>query len=358
MMAIRSYWICGRCVITRVDVAAAHALVVRILMAVGAPAEFAGQQADVLIDGELRGHPSHGLLRLRNIVSRIEAGLLDPGSGGEPVWLRPSFLRVDGGNGLGPVVANRALALASERARETGVTVVALHRTSHLGMLASYVDRLAVGGQCAIATCTTEALVHPWGGRKAMLGTNPLAIGVPAHPRPLVLDMSTGLVSMGKVFDHARRGEPIPLGWALDELGEPTTDAVAATPPKGALAPFGGAKGYALGLALGVLVSALTRTALGPDVTGTLDAEFPTTKGDLFVVIDSPLGIDADTVDGYLRAVRESPPADPDRPVTIPGDSAGDRRDRALRDGLDLSQRTRDELSGLAGRLLGDPEWR
>jgi L-2-hydroxycarboxylate dehydrogenase (NAD+) len=337
----------------------ARALAISVLECAGVPHGFAEQQADVLIYGELGGHPSHGLLRLPTLVTRIHAGLIDPAATGRHRWPKSASLVVDGCNGLGPVVANRALDAASDCAKQTGIAVAALRRTSHLGMLAPYVERVAQRGQCVIATCTSEALVHPWAGRTAMIGTNPLAIGVPATPRPLVIDMSTGVVSAGKIVDHARREAPIPEGWALDADGEPTTDAAAAR--TGSIAPFGGPKGYALGLALEVLVASVTGTALGTAVRGTLDVNNPSTKGDLFLVIDSPpvsgegepaVPAIVDLVSDYLQAVRESPAQNPGQPVLVPGDRSMIRREQAARDGFDIAERTLDELHKLSNRPL------
>jgi LDH2 family malate/lactate/ureidoglycolate dehydrogenase len=168
-----------------------------------------------------------------------------------------------------------------------------------------------------------------------MIGTNPIAIGVPANPEPLVLDMATSLISMGKIHDHANRGAAIPEGWALDANGNPTTDAVAAK--DGAIAPFGGPKGYALGLAFEVLVASLAESAIGPNVRGTLDSKHPSNKGDLFIVIAPPHAEAARAlVTDYLDAVRSSPPADPKKPVLIPGDRAHAARDKSRAEGVML----------------------
>ena len=137
----------------------------------------------------------------------------------------------------------------------------------------------------------------------------------------MVLDMATGLVSMGKIHDHANRGAPIPLGWALDENGDPTTDAAAAK--KGAIAPFGGPKGYALGMAFEVLVASLAASAIGTDVKGTLDSVNVCNKGDIFIVIAPPHAEAARAlVSGYLDDIRAAAPADPEHPVLAPGDRA------------------------------------
>lgn len=154
-----------------------------------------------------------------------------------------------------------------------------------------------------------------------------------AAPESFVVDLATRIVSMGKIHDHANRGAPIPPGWALDAEGEPTTDDAAAT--RRALSPFGGAKGYALGLAFEVLVASLTGSALGRDVRGTLDSDHPATKGDVFIVLN-PAAADAALVGGVLDLVRASPPQDPARPVRIPGARAA-RRERESGNGdIDL----------------------
>jgi LDH2 family malate/lactate/ureidoglycolate dehydrogenase len=192
-----------------------------------------------------------------------------------------------------------------------------------------------------------------------MLGTNPLVIGVPADPHPLVLDMSTGLVSMGKVKDHAQRGVPLEPGWALDGDGLPTVDPVAAL--NGSIAPFGGPKGFGLGLALEVLVATLTATALGTDVRGTLDAEHSATKGDVFLVVDSRHSGQVPAVTAYLDDVRRSRAADPREPVRIPGDRARRHRERSARDGIQLPSdlwtrllALRDEVRSTHTRAEGD----
>ncbi len=319
---------------------------IRALTFVGVPEGHAQAQVDLLLDAELCDRPSHGLLRLPRIVARIRNGVADPVTVGVSEWRSSSFLQVDGQAGLGPVVAGAALDAACKRARQTGIAVVAIANNNHLGMLSWYVERVALGGQAAIALSTSEALVHPWGGRKAMLGTNPIAIGVPADPHPLVLDMATSIVSMGKIHDHAHRGEPIPAGWALDEAGESTTDAVAAK--AGAIAPFGGAKGYALGLALEVLVTCLTGAALGTEVAGTLDAEHPCNKGDVFIVID-PISSALAGISAYLDAIRACPPGVAGRPVMVPGDGSRARRAERMATGIPVAEEVWKQIRVLAG---------
>jgi LDH2 family malate/lactate/ureidoglycolate dehydrogenase len=318
-----------------------------ILLDNGVPEDHARTQAGLFIEAEMRAIPSHGLLRLRRVIERIHAGLTVPGVTGRQDWTARAFLSVDGERGLGPVVAMSALDAIMRRAREDGIAIAAIRNTNHLGALAYYAEHVAGQGLTCIALTISEALVHPWGGRKAMIGTNPIAIGVPAEPTPMVLDMATGLVSMGKIHDHANRGAPIPLGWALDENGDPTTDAAAAK--KGAIAPFGGPKGYALGIAFEVLVASLANSAIGTDVKGTLDSVNVSNKGDVFIVIAPPHADAACAlVTDYLGSVRAAAPADPEHPVLAPGDRAHAVRAQSLAKGVYLDDGLWKDLQALA----------
>jgi L-2-hydroxycarboxylate dehydrogenase (NAD+) len=324
-----------------------RALAEGILCANGVPPAHAKIQAGLFVEAERRAVPSHGLLRLRRVIERIKAGLSVPGACGTQEWTARSFLSVDGNRGLGPVVAMAALEAIMPRAREDGIAIAVIRNANHLGALAYYAEHVARQGLTCISLTISEALVHPWGGRKALIGTNPIAIGVPADPTPLVMDMATGLVSMGKIHDYANRHEPIPPNWALDEHGDPTTDAAAAK--KGAIAPFGGAKGYALGLAFEVLVASLAASAIGTAVKGTLDSVNVSNKGDVFIVIAPPHAQSARLlVTEYLEAIRGTTPADPAHPVLVPGDRAHAACQQALQTGIYLDDGLWEDLQTLA----------
>ncbi|MGG7539752.1 Ldh family oxidoreductase [Rhizobium sp. Nf11,1] len=309
----------------------------------GVPEEHASEQLDLLLEADLRGVPSHGLLRLSRIIRRIENGVTDPHARGEHRWRKEAFLAVDGQRGLGPVVANRAITSLIERAKVTGIAVAAIRNSNHIGMLGWYAERVAEHGLSIIALSTSEALVHPWGGRKAMIGTNPIAIGVPTGGAPFMMDTATSVVSMGEIHDHANRRQPIPPHWALDENGNPTTDAAAAK--KGAIAPFGQAKGYALGLGFQLLVTSLAGAAIGRDVTGTLDDTTVCNKGDLFIVIDGPQR----DLQAYLEALRALEPADGFPAVVIPGERGRACRDQRLKEGVPLAEEVWQQIQVLAG---------
>jgi LDH2 family malate/lactate/ureidoglycolate dehydrogenase len=327
-------------------------LILDVLLALGADPEKAVVQADWLLEGDLRGHPSHGLHRLSVIATRIQGGLTDPCAEPLLAWSGQSALMVDGLRGLGPYVGVRTVEALIERSRSTGVAVGAVHNANHLGLLAPYVERCAEQGLIGIALTTSEALVHPWGGRIAQIGTNPIAVAVPAEPEPFVFDMATGLVSMGKILDHGHRGAPLEPGWALDADGEPTLDPHAAA--KGAIAPFGGAKGYGLGLAIELLVAAVTGSALGREIKGTLDTTSVCTKGDLFICLAPEVFGSRDSlgaVSGYLDALRASPPQAGFEAVRVPGDRARYERARRLTEGVPVADPVWASLSALREQL-------
>ncbi len=326
-----------------IDAGQERALILDVLHGLGAGEAEAADQADLLVEGDLRGRSSHGVQRLPVIAERIRRGLIVPRSDPVEDWSGEAMLSIDGANGFGPHVALRAAAAVSERARRTGVAAAAIRRASHLGILAVYVERIAAAGQIGVAFTTSEALVHPWGGRTALVGTNPIAVAMPAGAEPFVLDMATGAISRGEVIARGHRGQPLPPGAAVDADGRPTTDPEAAA----AISPFGGAKGFALGLAIELIVAALTATELGDAVRGTLDVTDPVTKGDLLLAFEPQDGVSA-RLAAYLHALRASPPAADSAGVTIPGERSRAERRRRLAEGIPLPAALWAELEGFA----------
>lgn len=304
------------------------------LVAHGARVSDARTQATVLIESDLRDRASHGVRRLPVLIERMKKGLIvsrDP----ELTWRTTAVLEVDGKRTFGPVAAYAAVDAIVERAAQTGIALATVHDAGHVGMLAPYLERITAADCVALASTTSEALVHPWGGVHAMIGTNPIGVAVPTMDEPLVLDMSTATVSMGKIIDYAHRGEEIPLGWALDADGVPTTRATDAI--DGAITPFGGPKGYALGLALEAFVAVVTKSALGREVRGTLDAEHPVNKGDVFIAISAgALGITHDgRLERYLADIRNSGAG---VPVGVPGDRSRATRKQRLGSGMEVDE--------------------
>ena len=328
----------------RVAVEELRALAERALSSCGVPPAHARLQADLLLAAELRGQPSHGLQRLPLLMARLRSGLADGGTTGAHVWTRAGYLSVDGQQGLGPVVMLAAMDDLETAARQLGVAIAGIRHANHIGMLAYYAEDAVRRGLIGLVMSTSEALVHPFGGTEPLLGTNPMAIGIPTGAAPFILDFATSTVSMGKIRNYGLTGRDIPSDWAVDASGRPTTEPAEAT----AIAPFGGAKGYGLGLGIELLVAALAGTVFAPDARGTLDAEHPASKGDLLILID-PAARDgmAPDLSAYLDHLRRSRPADADRPVAVPGDGARRRSDAARSEGIDLPAGLLAELRAL-----------
>jgi LDH2 family malate/lactate/ureidoglycolate dehydrogenase len=274
--------------------------------------------------------------RLPTLVARIANGVLDPSASPSIASRRAAAaFTVDGRHGFGPPAAQLAIRELRDAARRFGLGVAAIRDAGHLGMLAPYVEQLASKGLIGIAFSTSEALVHPAGGRLALLGTNPIAIAIAVKGEPFVLDMSTAAISAGEVIVHAERGTRLPEGRAIDAEGHPTLDPSAAM--GGALSPFGGPKGYALGLGVELLVAALAGSELGTRVHGTLDVDKRSTKGDALIAID-PAALNAagveDRASEYLHELRSSPPAPGSAGILIPGDRMRAERARRMEAGI------------------------
>ena len=311
-------------------------LITAVLRGLGANEEEAFIQADVWTEADLRGIHSHGVQRLPVMVTRIQKGLLKPNVKPDKTWSTPSVLNIDGRDGFGTSICELGLRELVPAARKNGVAVLTVRNAAHIGMVGYYAERRALEGIVCIAFTTTEVLVHPFGGAEALVGTNPIAIGIPANPRPFVLDMATSVSAMGKIIAMKHRGEKIPEGWAVDKDGRPTTDPEEAI--HGSLSPAGGPKGYGLGIAIAMLGGLIPGTEIGRKVLGTLDTDYRCTVGDLFIIIDPKAFPGADTlmdgVKGYLDELRASRPAVGFKQVMVPGDPEYRLRQERLEKGI------------------------
>lgn len=243
----------------------------------------ARQTAEVLVMADTMGKHSHGLLRLPRLIRSIEHGNVDPKGTIDVVSENAAAAALDGGSRLGPVVASAAADEAIDRAEVHGIGAVGVHDSNHLGMLGYYTDQIRQEDLVGIAMTNTEPAMPPYGGAEPVLGTNPIAIGLPTDP-PFNLDMSTSGIARGTVLHMKETDKELPEGVALDADGEPTTDPEAAL--EGTILPFGGVKGSGLAIAVEVLAGGLVGAAMGEDVTGTYHTEDPCTKGDLFLALD------------------------------------------------------------------------
>ena len=235
-----------------------QALATRIFAALGVPQDDASWVAQLLVRANLRGHDSHGVIRVPQYVGSIRKGETHPRPAMRVLAETPTTAILDGDLGLGQVVARRAAEVALDKAARLGLAAVGIRRSNHIGRLADYVEMAAERGFVGLiwANAPTAHSVVPHGGLDRRLSTNPLAIAVPGPGGTVAIsvDMATSIVAEGKVRVKRNRKEPLPAGWAIDPAGRPVTDAeVFYGPPRAGLLPTGAHKGTALGLVVEVL---------------------------------------------------------------------------------------------------------
>src|SRR6201996_1412414 len=202
------------------------AFVTRAFAAAGLPESDAKAVAELMIEADLRGSDTHGVIRLPIYVRRIRAGGVNAKPNIRIVSDRASAALIDGDNGMGHLVMHRAAQLAIEKAKATGIGWVGARMSNHAGPAALYatmpLQHDMIGLYFAVGS---NNHLPPWGGGENLLGTNPMAVAVPAHDEPaVVLDMAPTVAAYGKVRLKAQRGEPMPVGWMIDRDGKPLTD--------------------------------------------------------------------------------------------------------------------------------------
>ena len=304
-----------------------------------------------LVQANLRGVDSHGVMRLPIYVKRMELGLV--ATKPRPRFTRtgPSTGLLDGDDGPGQVVALAAMNHAIELARETGVGSVAARNSNHFGAAAHFAMHAAEQGLIGLATTHAEADMVPYGGREPRLGTNPIAIAVPGGPFPLVLDMATSLVSMGKVMLAAKEGREIPAGWAVDADGNPCTDPARAR----AVTPMAGAKGYGLAVMVDLLCALLTGASFGTHIKRMYD-HFgePQRVAHLLLALDParfvPLEAFTARVAAMVAELKATPPAPGFEEVLLPGEPEARAEATRRQHGIPLERAVLDDLLALGGR--------
>jgi ureidoglycolate dehydrogenase (NAD+) len=301
-----------------------RAFCARALEGAGARASDAAAVADGLVAADLRGIHTHGVLRVGIYVDRLRAGSINPRAELRIVRDSGAAVVADAQAGLGIVMAVQAMDLAVARAQAHGIAVVGVRNSNHCGMLAYYAMRALAHGCIGIAVSNADSQVAPFGARAKFLGTNPLAVAVPAGlEAPIVLDMATSVVAHARVKAAAERSEPIPPGWAVDSTGASTTDATEAL--AGALLPFGGAKGSGISLLIDMLAGLLPGGRSGPEIVPLYQrlAE-PQGVGHLFMALrvdafEEPAEL-TQRVDETIRRVRSLPRAAGVERIYLPGE--------------------------------------
>jgi LDH2 family malate/lactate/ureidoglycolate dehydrogenase len=321
----------------------------------GLSQEHAEWISDTLIQSELRGVNSHGIVRLPFYCQR----LLDKGSNPNPdvrvAAQKPSMLLVDGDNGLGQIVGIKAMEMAIERARSQGVCFAGVRNSCHFGMTAYYPLMALQKDMIGLAGSNTATVMAPWGGGKSAIGNNPLAIAVPTgKPYPLVLDMAMSVVSGGKVRLEAVKGTKIPFGWILDEQGRPT-DNPADMFPNGTLLPMG-YKGFGLAIMIEVLSGILTQAATLSEIKLWFDKPGePVNLGHFFMAFDVgaflSIGSFRERVDAMIDELKASPPMAGAAGVFMPGELEYISEQKLLQGGIPVSRGVFKTLDDFAGRV-------
>lgn len=338
-----------------------------VFEALGLPAQDAGIVAGLMTEAELQGSDGHGFIRLPQYARRIRAGGVNTRPNITILRERAGIAVLDGDNAMGHLVMSRAAELAVAKARIAGVGWVGARRSNHAGPASLYA-RMAlphdmIGLYFAVGNANH---MPPWGGLDMLLSTNPIAVAVPAAAEPpIVLDMATTVAAYGKVKAKALQGESLPLGWMMDERGQPLTDPARAE--EGFLLPLGGLeagyKGAGLALVIGLLAGTLNGAAMGRDVIDfNHDDSSETNTGQAIMAIDIAAFDDPaafkSRVDALARDLRASRRLPGVAQIRLPGESSAALRAARARDGVPVTPALREKLDALADELgidrLGD----
>src|SRR3954471_19537344 len=272
---------------SKVPVTAIRALITDALSAAGLPREDAAKCAELMGEADLTGADAHGVFRLPQYVRRLKAGGFNARPNITVTKSAPATALVDGDNGMGHLVMSRAAETAIALARDMGVAWVGVRRSNHAGPAGLYAEMPAAQSMIGIYSAVANANhMAVWGGADSLLGTNPLAIGVPSGAGPVVLDMATTVVSYGTVKNYALQGKSLQPGWMVNTAtGEDIIDAKKSA--EGLLLPIGGYKGSGLAIMLGLLAGPLNRAAFGADVIDfNTDDVSETNTGNFILALD------------------------------------------------------------------------
>ena len=308
----------------RVDASRLKRFTERVFVASGSPTNEAALISEHLIQANLMGYDSHGVIRICQYLGDVKKGRIVPGA---PVTLKNqtnTTAIVDCGWNFGQVGGYRALQCAIEKAQTHQISMVVTQRCGHAGRLGAYTQSAAEQGFIALGFCNSPPgdghFVAPWGGRKGRLSTNPMSFAFPCGAEPPILgDFSTAQTPEGKLRLHLNQGKPLPSGWIVDAAGNPSTDAAAFYgPPRGAILPFGGELGYR-GFALGLLVE-----TLGGLIAGTSSVQPLPGNGLCLIVINVAAFLPPTTFAGLTQELRDyvksCPPDEKHREITLPGE--------------------------------------
>jgi LDH2 family malate/lactate/ureidoglycolate dehydrogenase len=341
----------------RVDVVELEKFIANAFRLKGLPDQDASHVARIMSQADLQGSDGHGVIRLGQYLKRIDAGGISVRPDIKVVSEKASTALVDGGNGMGHLVVSKAVSLAAEKARKTGISWVGTRMSNHAGPASLHVRALAQQDLIGIYYAVGNANhLPPWGGMKMLLSTNPIAMAFPKGHKEdhIVLDMATTVAAYGKVKAKARNGELMPEGWMIDRAGNPLLDPNRAD--EGFLLPIGGHKGYGLALLVGMLAGSLNGASMGSEVIDfNADSETVTNTGQAVCAIDpsafgeiDDLRARVDKLASELRSSERLPGVDR---IWLPGEQGNLRRRENLAKGIPLSAGIVSEVDRIAQDL-------
>lgn len=326
---------------TLLSVGEAHGLIAAALTASNTSADNAASVASALVGAELAGQGGHGLRRVAAYAAQARAGKVDGHAVPQAKRTRPGAVHIDAGHGFAYPAFDLAVAELAAITPGQGIAIAGIARSHHAGVPGLTVEALAGNGLVALMFANAPAAIAPWGGRRALFGTDPIAFAAPVDGgEPVVVDVSLSKVARGKIMAAAQKGEPIPEGWALDPDGNPTMNAKAAL--AGTMVPLGDAKGTALALMVELLAAGLTGANFAAEQSSFFDASGgPPGTGQAIIAID-PMAF------GGVRAVaRFTEMADAiagTEGARVPGRRRQELRARLMRDGIPADAALIDEI--------------
>jgi hydroxycarboxylate dehydrogenase B len=337
-----------------VDVDTLERITRDIFVAWKAPREDASWIASLLVRANLRGHDSHGVIRIPHYVHALKTGDVNPTPSIKTEMETPTIARLDGDKGFGQVVARHGITLAIAKARAQGLSAVTLRRTNHVGRLADYAEMAAVQGLIGMlwVNAPTALNVAPWGGAARRLGTNPHAIGVPGQDGPaMVLDFATSVVAEGKMRVKKNRKQQAPPGWFIDAGGRPATDPeIFYGDPVGSLLTAGEHKGFGLSLAVEILGGILSGTGPAGPGPGLF------ANGTLIICLDVerfvPLADFHAQVASLFAFVKSAPLAQGATEILIPGEPEARLEAERRRDGIPIEDETWNQIERVAAEVV------
>jgi len=312
--------------------------------------------ADSLIEADLRGLNTHGVMRIPMYLKRVKAGLIDPLAQVKVVKENANMAILDAGNGMGQPASMYAMQKAIEKASVATISMVGVRNSNHYGTAAYYSMMAAQQRMLGISCSNTEPLMAAPGGAKAVAGNNPLSIAIPGGKKPdIVVDMAMSAAAIGKIVLAQKKEQSIPLGWATDKMGNDTTDPNQAL-DGGSLLPFAGPKGYGLSLAVDVLAGILMGSGFGEEVKSPFDDFLHQQKvGHMFMAIDISAFMDLEEflakAEALIGQIETAPAAPGVQEVFLPGEIEFNTKCRRLVDGVPLPIGLIDELNAYAQEL-------